>query len=235
MSRTRSPGEHPGPQSMSKPVMFLAPLWFCAVILFAGAFTPGYSHSFQAVSELAAPGAPYAGLVRFGGFIPLGLAFLLFSFAVRQMPGSKAFQTAAFILFALTGLAIIAAGIFPTDVHGRRNSFSGMAHAVAGLALLVLLCTVPLLAAASPALRSGRRGFRIYSLFSGVLLVTLFILLPNGISPALIQLQKNILGDLFAIWYKYQGLDQRALLLVYFAWLSVFVQLFMGKSDGRRV
>jgi hypothetical protein len=216
---------------LSKSVILLTSLWFCVVILFAGAFTSGYSHSFQAVSELAAPGTPYAGLVRFGGFVPLGLAFVMFAFAMRQMPASRTFQIAIFILFALTGLAIIAAGIFPTDIHGRRNSFSGMAHAVAGLALLTLLCATPLLVAVSPVSQPGRRGFRIYSLFSGLLLTMLFVLLPNGISPALIQLQKILLGDLFTIWYKYQGIDQRALLLVYFVWLFVFVQFFMRKSN----
>ena len=209
---------------MLKPAMVLAPLWYCAVVLFAGAFTPGYSHSFQALSELAAPNAPYASLVRFGGFIPLGLVFVLFAFAVRRTPGSRAFRTAALILFVLTGLAIITAGIFPTDIHGRRNTFSGMTHAIDGIILLVLISATPLIVAFTTASQPHKYGFKIYSIASGIVLIILFVLLPNGVSPALIRLQQIILGDLFSVWYKYQGLDQRALLFAYFIWLFFFVR-----------
>jgi hypothetical membrane protein len=78
-------------QSVSIAVM-LGSLWFFAVILFAGINTPEYSHSSQAISELAAPGTPYAGLVRFGGFIPLGLIFILFALVAWQNPNIKRSQ-----------------------------------------------------------------------------------------------------------------------------------------------
>ena len=206
----------------ARKVIIYGVLWFCGVILFAGIFTPGYSHSRQAISELAAPGAPYAGLVQFGGFIPLGLAFIWAAVTMGRSQNPGTFRNAFFVLFILTGLAIIAAGIFPTDVHGRRTSFSGMTHAIAGLFLLALICLTPLMAALMKSVFS--RGFRIYSLVSGLTLLALFFLLPNGISPALIQLQKMILGNGFDIWYKYQGIDQRMLFLVYFMWLGIFVR-----------
>jgi hypothetical membrane protein len=211
----------------SRSVLLLGPIWFCVVIIFAGAFTPGYSHGFQAVSELAAPNAPYAWLVRFGGFVPLGLAFVLFAFLARQNLVPGAFRNTVFFLFAITGLAICAAGIFPTDVHGRRNTFSGMAHAIAGIILLASICATPLLIALTGIWRTRSAAFKIYSIISACILITLFALLPNGISPALIQFQKIILGNLFTVWYKYQGLDQRVLLLVYFLWLFIFVRFFM--------
>ena len=206
----------------ARKVIILGVLWFCALILFAGMFTPGYSHTRQAISELAAPGAPYAGLVRFGGFIPLGLAFVWAAFALLRSQNPGTFRVVFFVLFSLTGLAISLAGIFPTDIHGRRNSFSGMTHAMAGLLLLALICLTPLTAAMMR--RAFSRGFRIFSLASGLTLLALFFLLPNGISPALIQLQKIMLGSMFDGWYKYQGIDQRVLFLVYFVWLGSFVQ-----------
>jgi hypothetical membrane protein len=213
--------------------LLLGPLWFGAVILFAGAYTPGYSHSFQAISELAAPGTPYAWLVRFGGFIPLGLAFVFFALAAWSSPGTKNRQKLICILFILTGLAIIAAGIFPTDVHGRRSSFSGMAHAIAGLILLMLISITPLVVAFSVSWRSRWCGFKLFSMASGLVLIALFALLPNGISPAWIQLQKVVLGSWFTLWYQYQGLDQRALFLVYFLWLFTFVSLGVIESRER--
>jgi hypothetical protein len=208
--------------------MLLGMLWFCVIILLAGIYTPGYSHSFQAISELAAPGTPYAGLVRFGGFIPLGLVFIFFAVTAWRSPTAKNTQKLLFILFALTGLAILAAGLFPTDLHGRRNSISGMAHAIAGLILLVSVSVTPLVAAF--VIRRSHE-FKAFSLFSSCVLLSLFVLLPNGISPAWIQLQKLILGDCFTVWYRYQGLDQRALFLVYFLWLFTFVSVWMFKGD----
>ena len=185
------------------------------------------------MSELAAPNAPYAWLVRFGGFVPLGLVFVLFAFAAQRITSSKTFQTVVFILFALTGLAIIAAGIFPTDIHGKRDSFSGMAHAIAGIILLVLMCITPLAVAFIGSSRPRLKSFKIYSIISGLILTTLFVLLPNGISPALIQLQQTILGDFFSVWYKYQGIVQRVLLLVYFIWLFIFVRFFLTEASDQ--
>jgi hypothetical protein len=211
--------------------MLVGLLSFGVVILLAGVLTPGYSHSFQAISELAAPGTPYAGLVRFGGFISLGLEFAFFALAAWQSPDAKNPHKVICVLLILTGLAIIAAGIFPTDVHGRRNSFSGMAHAIAGLILLVLASITPLVMAFTVSWRSRWRGFKLFSIVCSFVLIALFALLPNGISPAWIQFQKVILGAWFTVWYQYQGLDQRALFLVYFLWLFTFVSL--GTIESR--
>lgn len=211
--------------------MLLAPLWFVALIIVAGFFTPGYSHLHQAISELAAPGAPWALLVRFGGFVPLGGAFLVFASRFKRLSDVGAFRFAAVMLFALTGLALIVAGIFPTDEFGRRNTPAGMIHAVAGLFLISVIVVTPWMAALR--LR-GQAALRLYSLFTGLALLALFILLPNGISLPLIRFQKSVLGGIFEVWYEFHGVCQRLLFLVYFVWLAVFVQLY-GPLNGENV
>jgi hypothetical membrane protein len=98
--------------------IMLAPLAFAGVILIAGLFTPGYSHLRQAISELAAPGAPLALFVQYAGFIPLAAAVLLFAWDMRRQHPDTHLVTR---LFFLTGLALLVAGIFPTDEFGRRS------------------------------------------------------------------------------------------------------------------
>ena len=201
--------------------MVFALFWFCMVILLAGVFTPGYSHLHQAISELAAPGAPLAFFVQYGGFVPLGLMFILFAISFLKIPGEKNLQNSAFVLFTLTGLALIVAGIFPTEQFGRRNTLPGMLHAIAGIILIVLVCLTPIILAITA---KTRPVFRLYSLLTGLLLILLFIFLPNGISPTLIKLHKIVLGDFFDAWYAVHGLQQRALFLLYFIWLTLFVR-----------
>ncbi len=192
---------------------------FCVVVLVAGYLTPGYSHLHQALSELGAPNAPYAWFVRWLGFIPLGVSFIMFAFQSHKNFSSNL----PFMLFFLTGIAILMAGIFPTDPHGRRDTLSGVIHAIAGISLLSLLSLTPLLLVLSPLYRMPpQRWLLVFSFIMGILLLTFFIMLPNGISPQLIALHQKILGEYFEIWYPLHGLHQRLLLILYFIWLLTF-------------
>jgi len=185
----------------------------------AGYLTPGYSHLHQALSELGAPNAPYAWLVRWLGFVPLGITFLIFAFQsrrifVNQLPSW---------LFILTGMAIISAGIFPTDPHGRRDTLSGIIHAIAGISLLILLSVTPLLLTFPRLYRNQPQAWLlVFSFLMGMVVLIFFVMLPNGISPQLIAFHQKILGAYFEIWYPLHGLHQRLLLMVYFIWLFVF-------------
>ena len=194
---------------------------FCFVIILVGYLNPGYSHIHQAISELGAPNANYAWITRWFGFIPLGIGFILFAFKVQgQFTGRL-----PFILFLITGVAIVAAGVFPTDPNGRRDTFSGMAHAVAGIILLFMLSLTPLTLSIPTLYRHPpQRGLLVFSLVMGILVLAFFIMLPNGMSPQLVGFHERILGDYFEIWYPMHGLHQRLLLGIYFIWLLVFVR-----------
>ena len=157
-----------------KRAMLLAPLWFALVLLFAGLRTPGYTHLSQAISELGAPGAPYALLVNFGGFLPVGSWLVCFAFASRRFLSTPAQKNAVSILFSLAGAAILTAGLFPTDPGGRRDTLAGIVHAAAGLGLLIVATVTPFIMAVLPTPGKKRTAFKVYSFVTGAVLVTLF-------------------------------------------------------------
>jgi hypothetical membrane protein len=205
----------------TRPAVWYGVLLFVLVIVVAGILTPGYSHLNQALSELGAHDAPLDWLVRWVGFVPLGASFIVYAFQSR-----KSFSNdLPFYLFLLTGIAIIVAGIFPTDPRGRRDTSAGMIHAIAGISLLCLLSLTPLVMSFKGLYRNAaRRWLLVFSLLMGLLVTTFFVMLPNGISPQLIALHQKILGDYFEVWYPLHGLHQRLLLALYFVWLIIFSQ-----------
>ncbi|MDX9991557.1 MAG: DUF998 domain-containing protein [Anaerolineales bacterium] len=197
--------------------MLVAPLGFGLVILLSGLFTPGYSHLHQAISELAAPMAPLALFVQYVGFVPLAVVFLFFALDLARTGQENRLVIG---LFAISGLALFLAGIFPTDEFGRRISLSGKLHAIAGIILILSICLTPLAVAL---IGRRARSLRLYSVITGLILVLLFVFLPNGVSPALIHIHKTVLGGFFDFWYANHGLCQRLLFVVYFIWLEIYV------------
>ena len=211
-----------------KPAVLYGVILFCCVILITGYLTPGYSQLHHALSELGAPNAPYARLVRWFGFIPLGVSFLIYADQSRRLFSNKL----PIALFLLTGLAIIAVGIFPTDPHGRRDTISGIIHAIAGIFLLSVLSLTPLVLTFPGQYKTPPRSWLlVFSFVMGILVSVFFIMLPNGISPQLIEFHKKVLGDYFVIWYPLHGLHQRLLLGIYFVWLLISSR-FVDKTSA---
>lgn len=203
----------------SRPAILYGAILFCCIILMAGYLTPGYSHSHQALSELGASNAPYALAVRWLGFIPLGVSFIFYAFQSQRLFSNRLLAA----LFLLTGLAIIVAGIFPTDPHGRRDTLSGLIHALAGIFLLSILSLTPLVLAFPGQYKiPPRKWLLVFSFGMGILVLIFFIMLPNGLSPQLASFHQKVLGKYFELWYPLHGLHQRLLLGIYFFWLLMF-------------
>lgn len=201
-----------------RPAVWYGAALFVLVVLVAGFATPGYSHLHQALSELGAHDAPLDWLVRWAGFIPLGISFVLYAFQSHRLFSNSL----PFHLFLLTGLAIIVAGVFPTDPHGRRDTLAGMVHALAGIALLCLLSLTPLVMSFKRLYRNPPQSrFLIFSFAMGLIVTSFFVMLPNGISPQLVEFHRKVLGVYFEFWYPLHGLHQRLLLALYFLWLIV--------------
>jgi hypothetical protein len=70
------------------PVMILtlaAAVYLSAALLVLGARKPAYSHLRHTISELGESGAPQAGLVATGLFLPVGLGMLLAAWLARPL------------------------------------------------------------------------------------------------------------------------------------------------------
>ncbi len=106
------------------------------LVVLAGAYSPGYSHFSQFISELGATGAPHEHAVRMAGFLPAGVLLLVFCLlGLKALPASRA------VFLSLLGLAVYAGGYlvaaaFPCDPGCRPEhpSTSQLIHNVGGLA-----------------------------------------------------------------------------------------------------
>jgi len=198
-------------------------IWFSVIIALAGIVTPNYSHVSQAISELGEPGAPYQWIVNFGGFVPLGVAIMISAIASYKFSESETRSKTIPALFGLTSLAVIIAGLFPTDPGGRRDTTIGIIHAFAGVSILSLAAVTPLATIFFDTLKSAGIGFKIYSIATALALVGLFLMTPNAVFSELVTLQRAVLGDWFSVWYGMLGIHQRGFLLIYCAWLVSFL------------
>jgi hypothetical membrane protein len=121
---------------MTRPVRLLAAGLgvLAAVVLLAGAATPGYDPQVDTVSRLGSPGQPFAAVVRLT-IAADGLLILLA--ARRQLPGAG--------LVRLAGAAAAAAGVIPKDPPDVAATLASHIHvgaAVSGEAALVVAMLV---------------------------------------------------------------------------------------------
>lgn len=103
--------------------------------LVIGALTPGYRHASQFISELGATGAPHARAMNVLGFLPAGLAALLFVVAAwKVFPRSRAWALGLVGLVAYA-LGYLVAVWFPCDLGCRpeQPSMSQIVHNIGGL------------------------------------------------------------------------------------------------------
>lgn len=129
----------PQPARPAGTLLLLTSLGSLAIVtvltLWAGALTPGYSHTSQFISELGETGAPFEWPVRLAGFLPAGLLVVAFAFlAFGAIPRSRP------VTLGLIGLVLYAGGylvavLYPCDAGCRPDepSTSQLIHNAAGL------------------------------------------------------------------------------------------------------
>ena len=116
----------------------VGPAAFVTAWAVAGARTPGYSPVEDAISRLAAIGAPHRPLMT-AGFVVFGVAVPAFGLALRD----ELDDGPAWIAAVATGLATLGVAATPLDDGGGDDT----AHAVAATIGYVTLAATPLLAA----------------------------------------------------------------------------------------
>jgi hypothetical membrane protein len=197
---------------VSVPAIWFGGSLFVGAVLFAGCTTPGYSHLRQSISELGASNATNGRLVRWVGFVPLGLSFMVFA---HQSDGRFS-NHVPFVFFVMTGLILFLAGIFPTDPDNRRDTLTGKVHAIAVIALLVLLSAAPFAFALSVLYREPPMDwFPIFSFLMGMLVLALLLLSTNAADS-------RQASRFLSIWFSSPGLNQRIFVLLHCVWWLVF-------------
>jgi hypothetical membrane protein len=154
----------------------VGPILFTAVYTIEGIGRPGYDATRRPISDLSVgPG----GWVQIANFIVLGTLVLGLAVALRHGPSPLSRSRWLSRLIALFGIGLLAAGIFVTDPAPgyppgsvkTAITFHGAMHQVASLIAFNAL-PVACYVTAWHLWRSGTwRGFSIYSVASGVLMM----------------------------------------------------------------
>jgi hypothetical membrane protein len=185
-----------------------APVMWGAALVYIGSLVPEYSHYRQYISELAARGTPTQHLMQIAGFLLPGLMVVAFGMLVGLSSQTKLAGAGAALLI-VSGIARVAAGVFPLDpcCAPMIPSFSERMHNAAGGVYILTMGAAVLIwcAVAERTFRTRAHWFRWYSLATFVAATTLPLwLIHFGADPAS------------------AGLFQRASFLVLNLWLLVF-------------
>jgi hypothetical membrane protein len=188
--------------------MAAGPVVFLTVATLAGWLTPGYDALTQPVSALALGPLGWiqtANFVLFGGAVIAAGPALWLSL---DGPRPRVATASAVVLLAISGLSLIAAGVFPVDPPGAPETASTALH---GLAFFGTFLPLPG-AYAFVALRLRTMpGWHRHALLTAALPSAIFFLF------AVYGVLGSEPGDpLFPV----SGLLQRLLLAVAFGWLT---------------
>lgn len=122
------------------------PLIYAAVIATIGYLHDGYDHALQTMSELGAPGAPYALVMNTAGLPLLGLSTVMFAFGLHAFVGGTRWGGVGPLLLVVSGLSLVLAAVFPCDPRGADVTLTGQIHAVcAALSASFLMLALPIL------------------------------------------------------------------------------------------
>ena len=137
--------------------LVVGPVAFVSAWVVGGAATPDYSPVDDAISRIAAQGAPNRWLMT-AGFVVYGVALLVGSLALRRSPLRRGWAMAA-----VNGAATLAVALTPLEHSDLVDSLHGLSAGVGYVALAAL----PI--ACAPALRSlGHRRAAAASVAAGL-------------------------------------------------------------------
>lgn len=120
-------------RSSSAALIFLAAVMVMLGTVYFASLRPDYSHIANTISELGETGAPRAGLVAFGFFLPVGLMVWLALWLVQQGRSDKEASTVLLALSCL-GSGYVVGAFVPCDPGGPLfGSWRTLVHNLAGL------------------------------------------------------------------------------------------------------
>jgi len=141
--------------------------------LVGAAIKPGYSYSANFISELNASGTPWASLLGWGGFLPLGMLFASFLVAAGQLAQIRGARLGYWLLWSQP-VAFIGVAIAPCDPGCPvGGSATQVAHDILGVTTYFAAAAALILLSRSPSISHDGKAKRV--LFaSGILFIVLF-------------------------------------------------------------
>ena len=119
-------------RNLTFPAALVSALCVLLLALIAGFLTPGYSHVSQFISELGASQSPYEYPVRFLGFLPAGIALLVFCWLAHGALPKSRLTTAAILAMSIYAAGYVVASLFPCDL-GCRPAHPSTSQAIHNL------------------------------------------------------------------------------------------------------
>ncbi|CAN5884909.1 hypothetical protein BH23ACT2_BH23ACT2_29090 [soil metagenome] len=183
-----APGPDRSPPRWAAAGLIVGPLAFVGAWAVGGALVDGYSPVHDAISRLAADGAPWRPLMTAG--------FLVYGGAV--VVGSRAIAAAGLGLSAaalvVNGLATVAVAATPLDRSGLTDGL----HAVAAMVGYVSIIAVPALAV-GPLRRHGQRSLAIASAVASAVSATCLVATTVSDADGLLQRLGLGAGDVWLV------------------------------------
>ena len=182
----------------------VAPVLWMAAVVYIGSLRPEYSHYRQYISELAARGTPTQYPMQVAGFLLPGSMIAAFGLLVGLSAHTRLAGAGA-ALIIVSGIARIAAGVFPLDpcCAPMAPSFSQRMHnAAGGIYLLAMVAAVLIWCVAAERMFWTRaHWFRWYSLITLVAAITLpSWLIRFGTDPANVGLFQRASFGVLNLW-----------------------------------
>jgi hypothetical membrane protein len=193
-------------------LLFIGALQWFIVEMMAETLFPGYSTRANDLSDLASTVPPNLSIIQPSAtmfnastFI-FGLMTLISAFLIYRAYGDRLFT----VLFAVSGLAAMAVGIFPGD--------TGVIH---GLVALIWFVTAPLSAIAAYRLETKPFGYISAMIGIFALIVLLMALSSSGSSPIFLAFGR--------------GGEERMIVFPVAMWVTAFGGYLMGSSQASAI
>jgi hypothetical membrane protein len=162
----------------------MGPILFIVTFLLDGATRPGYNPWRNLVSQLS---TGEGGWVQIANFIVCGVLVLAMAVGLLRSSGSRV--TAGIV--AIFGVALILAGVFVTDPGFgyppgtlERRTLHGAIHEYVSIVGFLSLGLAPLSAAMFVAKPPARRGWRVYSIVTGIVVLVSIVVTAVAVDSA---------------------------------------------------
>lgn len=199
----------------------LGPLLFSAVFLFEGSIRSGYDPLRMPISALS---TGQRGWIQIVNFVLFGFLLFLFTLGLyKRLPAGQTSRVGIMPLFMISILFLISGPFVmdPVDTPPARMTAHGLIHGLAGGFVFLLMPVIIFLFLKGFSLHPAWRSLWWWTLALGIL----------EASGVLIFIYVSKFPAGLAAWMSLAGLFQRAALIPFLLWVSIFALKMLRTSE----